>query len=74
VKELLEFNCVAPIKTVYSFLEQRGALGVLTDEFIETATRYLLTHPPRLLLLLRQQQQQQKKKSTFTTAIADCNF
>jgi Protein of unknown function (DUF2009) len=34
VKALLDFSCVRPIKTVYSVLEENGALDVLKDDLI----------------------------------------
>ncbi|EIW76289.1 hypothetical protein CONPUDRAFT_130825 [Coniophora puteana RWD-64-598 SS2] len=39
VKDLLSFSCVKPIKTVYSVLEEHGALALLTDDLILAATR-----------------------------------
>ncbi|KAH3759212.1 UPF0652 protein [Pelomyxa schiedti] len=38
LQEMLGINLIKPIVTVYSFLEQRGALGVLSDEYIVVAT------------------------------------
>lgn len=38
VREMLGFDCVVPIKTVYSFLEERHGLGVLHEEYILVAT------------------------------------
>lgn len=32
IEELLEFSCIKPIVTVYSFLEKHNALNVLTDD------------------------------------------
>ena len=34
VKNLLDFSCVRPVKTVYSVLEEHGALDVLKDDLI----------------------------------------
>ncbi|KAF8592747.1 hypothetical protein K439DRAFT_1379083 [Ramaria rubella] len=39
VKTLLDFSCVRPIKTVYSVLEEHGALDLLKDNLITVATR-----------------------------------
>ncbi|KAF8514819.1 hypothetical protein BU17DRAFT_94076 [Hysterangium stoloniferum] len=39
VKNLLDFSCVRPIKTVYSILEEHDALGVLKDDLITVATQ-----------------------------------
>lgn len=39
VKELLNFSCVKPIKTVYSVLEAHDALGLLRDDLITVATK-----------------------------------
>ncbi|KXS21395.1 hypothetical protein M427DRAFT_93855 [Gonapodya prolifera JEL478] len=38
VKEQLGFACVGPLKTVHAALEDGGALGVLKDPLVETAT------------------------------------
>ncbi|KAL6070722.1 B box-type domain-containing protein [Balamuthia mandrillaris] len=38
IQEMLEFSCVKPITTVYSFLEQHGAIAVLQDPNVLTAT------------------------------------
>lgn len=40
VRNILDFSCVTPIKTVYSILEQHGALDVLRDDLI-TVGEYL---------------------------------
>ncbi|KAF8914262.1 hypothetical protein CPB84DRAFT_1840989 [Gymnopilus junonius] len=39
VKDLLNFSCVKPIKTVYSILESHDALGLLRDDLITIATK-----------------------------------
>ncbi|GLB34139.1 putative protein of unknown function (DUF2009) [Lyophyllum shimeji] len=39
VKELLNFSCVRPIKTVYAVLEEHDALGLLRDDLIAVATK-----------------------------------
>eukprot|EP00124_Ichthyophonus_hoferi_P004647 Ihof_evm2s538 gene=Ihof_evmTU2s538 len=41
VQDLLEFSCVAPLKTVYSLLESKGGLDLLRHEYIEIATRVI---------------------------------
>ncbi|KAI6034887.1 hypothetical protein F5J12DRAFT_710596 [Pisolithus orientalis] len=38
VKDMLNFTCVKPIRTVYSVLEERGAAGLLRDDLITSAT------------------------------------
>ncbi|CAO3644551.1 unnamed protein product [Mucor fragilis] len=38
VKEMLGFDCVVPIQTVYTFLEERDCLGVLHEEHVLLAT------------------------------------
>lgn len=38
VKDMLNFTCVKPIKTVYSVLEEHGAAGLLRDDLITFAT------------------------------------
>ncbi len=42
VKEMLGFDCVRPLKTVYSVLEQGDALQVLTDPLIVLATMEII--------------------------------
>ncbi|CAO3607795.1 unnamed protein product [Cunninghamella echinulata] len=42
VQEMLGFNCVTPIKTVYSFLEERKGLKLLHEEIILIATREII--------------------------------
>lgn len=42
VQEMLGFNCVVPIKTVYSFLEERKGLKLLHEEIILIATREII--------------------------------
>ncbi|KAG9317802.1 hypothetical protein JVU11DRAFT_2025 [Chiua virens] len=39
VKDMLNFSCVKPIKTVYSVLERHGALDLLRDDLISVATK-----------------------------------
>jgi hypothetical protein len=39
VQELLKFNCITPLRTVHAFLEDRDALNVLDDQYVELATR-----------------------------------
>ncbi|EIN10990.1 hypothetical protein PUNSTDRAFT_142865 [Punctularia strigosozonata HHB-11173 SS5] len=39
VKNLLNFSCVRPIKTVYSVLEEHGAIDLLKDDLISVATQ-----------------------------------
>lgn len=38
VKDLLNFTCVSPIKTVYNTLEEHDALDLLRDDLVTTAT------------------------------------
>lgn len=38
IQELLEFNCVRPLRTVYSTLEEHGLLKLLEDPLMELAT------------------------------------
>ncbi|GBG30983.1 UPF0652 protein, partial [Hondaea fermentalgiana] len=42
VRETLEFSLVSPMQTVYSLLKSKGALDVLRDENISTATMEIL--------------------------------
>jgi hypothetical protein len=42
VEEMLGFNCVAPLKTVYDLLESRDALDILRDDRISIATKEIL--------------------------------
>jgi hypothetical protein len=42
ITEMLEFNCVIPMVTVYNTLESKNALSALTDELIPTATEEIV--------------------------------
>lgn len=42
VQEMLEFNCVTPIVTVYSTLSEGNAVRVLDDPLMEMATREII--------------------------------
>jgi hypothetical protein len=42
VKELLQFSCVSPIKTVYSVLDSGNCLALLTDALIVPATKEII--------------------------------
>ena len=37
-QELLEFNCVRPLRTVAALLQDKGGLGLLTDSLLPNAT------------------------------------
>jgi hypothetical protein len=39
VKDLLNFSCVRPIKTVYSVLEEADAVDLLRDDLVSVATK-----------------------------------
>lgn len=39
---MLEFSCVKPLRTVASFLEERGGLPLLDDPLVEKATREII--------------------------------
>lgn len=43
VQELLNFDCITPLRTVYLFLEERDALNVLDDKYVELATREIIS-------------------------------
>jgi hypothetical protein len=38
IQELLEFRCVAPLRTVYRLLAEAGGLALLADPLMERAT------------------------------------
>lgn len=42
VREMLNFSCVTPIKTVYNVLEEHGALDILRDDRITVATKEIV--------------------------------
>lgn len=42
ISELLEFDCVAPVRTVYLLLEEKDGLALLDDPLMETATHEIL--------------------------------
>ena len=43
IKQLLEFNAVRPLKTVYSLLEEKGGLAMLSDPLMSRATREIVS-------------------------------
>ena len=43
IQALLEFNAVRPLKTVYSLLEERGALAMLSDPLMARATQEIIS-------------------------------
>jgi hypothetical protein len=43
IQDLLEFNCVSPIKTVYSCLEENKALSLLQDPLLPVATQEIVS-------------------------------
>ena len=45
LRELLEFNPVIPIRTVYSLLEEGDCLELLSDPLMEDATREIVATP-----------------------------
>jgi hypothetical protein len=42
VKEMLGFDCVIPIQTVYTFLEERHGLSVLHEDIVLLATMEII--------------------------------
>ncbi|KAF9194913.1 hypothetical protein BGZ50_005546 [Haplosporangium sp. Z 11] len=42
IESTLGFSCVIPIKTVYSFLEERGGLDVLKNDLVADATKEII--------------------------------
>lgn len=47
VKEMLQFDCIKPIKMVYSVLEANNALSVLEDPAIQLATMEIVDEGKR---------------------------
>lgn len=45
VAELLDFDCVAPLRTVHRVLEQGGALALLDDPLLAAATAEISSEP-----------------------------
>lgn len=43
VEDMLGFNCVAPLKTVYDLLDEANALDLLRDDRISIATKEILS-------------------------------
>jgi hypothetical protein len=63
VQDLLQFNCITPLKTVYLLLEERGALAVLDDPYVEMATREIISDGksrPQIQKEIKQKEQAQK--------------
>lgn len=44
IQRLLEFSCVKPMNTVYSFLEQRSGLSILDDPLMHIATAEIISN------------------------------
>jgi hypothetical protein len=44
VQEILNFKCVKSIRTVYSLLEERNALNVLSDQYVALATKEIIAN------------------------------
>ena len=43
IKQLLEFDAIRPLKTVYSLLEERNGLDLLSDPLMSRATREIVS-------------------------------
>lgn len=43
IESTLGFNCVIPIKTVYSYLEEREGLDVLRNDLVADATKEIIS-------------------------------
>ncbi|KAF9298920.1 hypothetical protein BGZ88_003426 [Linnemannia elongata] len=43
IESTLGFNCVIPIKTVYSYLQERGGLDVLKNDLVADATKEIIS-------------------------------
>lgn len=43
IKALLEFDAIRPLKTVYSLLEERGGLAMLSDPLMARATQEIVS-------------------------------
>ena len=43
IESTLGFNCVIPIKTVYSYLEERDGLDVLRNDLVADATKEIIS-------------------------------
>ncbi|XP_063932619.1 UPF0652 protein-like [Zophobas morio] len=41
IQNLLQLNCIRPMRTVYSLLAERGKLALLKDSTVETATKVI---------------------------------
>ena len=77
VKELLEFDCVKPIVTVYSVLEENNALDLLKDPLIIHATKEITPPPPTSALnplqsksIRRQVQTEIKRKESAIESLS----
>ncbi|KAI8365630.1 hypothetical protein EDC96DRAFT_509335 [Choanephora cucurbitarum] len=76
VKEMLGFDCVVPIKTVYSFLKERHGLSVLHEDIVLLATMEIIpdgkTRPQIQLEIKRKErsieQLSRKYQSKFLSA------
>lgn len=43
IQELLDFNAVRPLRTVYSLLEEKGGLAMLNDSLMQRATAEIVS-------------------------------
>ena len=43
VRDLLNFSCINPIRTVYNILEEHNATDILRDDLIATATKEIIS-------------------------------
>jgi hypothetical protein len=64
VELALGFNCVIPIKTVYDFLKEHGAMELLHDDNIALATREI---SPEFKTQEQVQEEIQRKKAAIHT-------
>eukprot|EP00775_Hariotina_reticulata_P012285 gene12285-12421_t len=65
VQELLAFSCVRPLRTVYTFLEERGRLNLLDDPLLETATREIVAGDRMRAVVQREIKHKERARETL---------
>jgi hypothetical protein len=69
IQELLQFSCKGPIKTVYTFFQEKNALAILEDPLIMTATREVTVSPLATATVRQQVRQLVKAKERAVEAL-----
>jgi hypothetical protein len=60
VVEMLEFSCVKPLHSVYTLLEKHGALKMLQEPLVETATMEIIPDGKSRYVIQREIKQKER--------------